>query len=251
MQELLRDSIWTFVGSLLALIAIGATFWVYAMQRPRKRLLIERIARVPLITMGTDRIEGLEIRLNGELVESASVVVVRITNSGNRPITAEEFERPVTLRFEEGATVLHAEISEPSPNGLIVATNSEGRELQIEKCLLNPGDTFLCRALVRDSGGRYEPSARVVGMKDIETSRPVSIVRPLAMVSCVVVMLIAYFLSPSPSSKHLTELRPDEIPYFLGMTIAMLTLAILMMGDLKARLRSARDRLRILAANDP
>ena len=250
MHELLRDSIWTFVGSVLALVAIGATFWVYAVQRPRKRLLIERVARVPLVTIGTDRVEGLEIRLNGEVVESASVVVVRITNSGNRPIPAEEFERPVTFRFEEGATVLHAEISEPSPKGLIVATSLKGRELQIEKCLLNPGDTFLCRALVRDSRGRYEPSARVVGMKDIETSRPVSIARPVTMVSCVAVVFIAYALSPSPSSQLPTDLRPEEIPYLLAMLLAMCTLSILMVGDLKARVRSARDRLNILATKD-
>lgn len=250
MHELLRDSIWTFVGSVLAFIAIGATFWVYALQRPRKRLLMERVARVPLVTIGTDRIEGLEIRLNGELVESASVVVVRITNSGNRPIPAEEFEYPISLRFEKEATVLHAEIYEPSPKGLVVATKSKGRDLQIEKCLLNPGDTFLCRALVRDSRGRYEPSARVVGMKDIETSRPVSIVKPITMVSCVAVALIAFFLSPSPSSKLPTELRPEEIPYLLAMLLAALTLLILMLSDLKTKLRSARDRLNILAAND-
>jgi len=250
MHELLRDSIWTFVGAVLALIAIGATFWVYALQRPRKRLLIERVARVPLVTIGTEKIEGLEVKFNGDVLESASVIVVRITNSGNQPITAEEFERPVTLIFEEGAAVLHAEISEPSPKGLVVATSSQGRELQIERCLLNPGDTFLCRALVRDSKGRYEPAARVVGMKDIETSRAVSIARPVAMASCVAVAFVAYTLSPTPKSISPTELRPEEMPYLVALLLAMLTLSVLTLGDLKARLRSMRDRLNILAAKD-
>ena len=250
MQELLRDSIWDFVGAVLALIAIGAAFWVYALQRPRKRLLIERIARVPLITFGTERVEGLEIRLNGELVESASVVVVRITNSGNRPITAEDFERAVTFRFEEGATVLHAEISEFSPSGLAVTTNSKGRELQIEKCLLNPADTFLCRALVRDSRGRYKPSARVVGMKDIETSRPASVARPIIMTLCFIVVLIAFVLSPSPSSNALIDLRLEELPYAGVMILALFAFIILLLGDLKTSLRNNRDRLRIFAAND-
>jgi len=250
MHELLRDSIWTFVGSVLALVAIVATFWVYVLQRPRKRLLIERVARVPLITIGAGKIEGLDIRLNGELLDSASVVVVRITNSGNRPIPAAEFERPITLRFEEGAAVLHAEISEPSPQGLIVATSAKGQELEIEKCLLNPGDTFLCRALVRDSKGRYEPVARVVGMKDIETSRPISIARPVAMVSCVAVALIAYALSPTPRSMSPTELRLEELPYFVAIVFAALTLFIITLGDLKARLHSVRDRLRALATEN-
>jgi hypothetical protein len=87
-------------------------------------------------------------------------------------------------------------------------------------------------------------------MKDIETSRPVSIVRPVAMISCVAVMIIAFFISPSPSSKLLRELRPEEIPYILAMLLAMLVLSILMLRDLKARLGSLLDRLNVLAAKD-
>lgn len=70
------------------------------------------------------------------------------------------------------------------------------------------------------------------------------------MVSCVAVVFIAYALSPSPSSRLPTDLRPEEIPYLLAMLLAMCTLSILMVGDLKARVRSARDRLNILATKD-
>lgn len=250
MLEVLRDSIWTFVGAVLALAAIVATLWVYVLQRPRRRLLVERVARVPLTTLGANRIPGLELRLNGELLQSASVIVIRITNSGNQPILGDDFERPLTFKFEEGSAVLHAEMSEPSPEDLKVATSCQGRDLQVERCLLNPGDTFLCRALVRDSRGRYEPSARVVGMKGIERSRPVSFTRPAAMIFCMAIAIIAFVLSPAPSSRSPAELRAEEIPYLLAMLGATLILAVVMVVDLKSRLQATRSHLRLLHAGD-
>jgi len=250
MYELLRDSIWTFVGAVLALAAIGATFLVYALQRPRKRLLIERVACIPLVTIGANKIDGLEVRLNGESLESASVVVVRITNNGNQSIPAADFERQITIRFEERAVVLYAETSDSTPQDLTVATNLSGRELQIEKCLLNPGDSFLCRALVRDSKGSYDPVARVVGMKNIETSRSDSVFRPVTQLLCIMVICIAFALSPSPKSVSPSEVRPEEIPYIIAALLALATLLTLTLYDLRLMQRALRDRIKIITSSD-
>lgn len=188
--------------------------------------------------------------MNGERLASASVVVVRITNSGNRPIPAADFERPITLRFKEGAVVLYAETFDSTPQDLIVETNLSGRELQIEKCLLNPGDAFLCRALVRDSKGSYDPVARVVGMKDIETSRSVSIFRPVIHLFCIMVICIALVLSPTPMSVALSEVRPEEIPYIIAASLASAILLILALYDLRLMHRALLDRIKIITSSD-
>ena len=90
MLEILRDPVWQFVGAVLALLAIAITIWVYFAQRPRKRLLVERVARVPLITVGADRIPGLQITIDGHQIERATVVVVLVRNLGNAPLAAKD-----------------------------------------------------------------------------------------------------------------------------------------------------------------
>ena len=120
MLEILRDPVWQFVGAMLALLAIAVTIWAYFAQRPRKRLLVERVARVPLITVGADRIPGLQITIDGHQIERATVVVVLVRNLGNAPLAAKDFESSLTLDFEVGSVVLDAQISGSTPEHLPV-----------------------------------------------------------------------------------------------------------------------------------
>src|SRR6266853_5074399 len=99
MVDLLRDPAWQFVGAVFALIAIVASVWIFLAQRPKKRLLVQTVARVPLVALGSNGIPGLQITFNGNAVENASVFQVRVENIGNVPIVAADFEHPVRVEF--------------------------------------------------------------------------------------------------------------------------------------------------------
>jgi preprotein translocase subunit SecY len=66
MLALLQDPVWQFVGAFLALVAIGVTVWVYFAQRTRRRLLVEKVGRMPLVTIGPKKIPGLAITVNDQ-----------------------------------------------------------------------------------------------------------------------------------------------------------------------------------------
>ncbi len=246
MLEFLRDAVWQFVGALFTLAAIGVSVWVYIAQTPRKRLLIERVARVPLVTIGADRIPGLQITIDGRKIEKATVVLIRITNSGKVPLMAGDFDQNITLDFEAGAVVLDAQIADTQPKHLPITTDHSANLVTFSKNLMNPGDTFLCRVLIQDSSGNYVPKARVAGVREIDTSPPFSMLRPLAMLVAVSMIFASYFLSPTPRSSGLSDLRAEEIPYLLTILSGMMVIVIATLTEALTKVKTGKGRTALL-----
>lgn len=231
MLEILRDPVWQFVGAVLALLTIGVSIWAYVLQKPRKRLLIERVARVPLITAGADHIPGLQILIDGHQIERATVVVVRVRNLGNSPLAASDFDSNLTLDFEIGSVVLDAQISGSTPEHLPITAERSANLVTFSKSLLNPGDTFLCRILVQDSSGNYVPKARVAGVRDIETSPSISVAKPVLALICVAIAVFGALLWPGQRYASVADLRAQEIPYAVMILLTFFAVAIWTLGD--------------------
>jgi len=245
MLEQLRDPVWQFIGAILALGAIAISVWIYFAQRTSKRLLIERVARVPLVTMGPDAIPGLAVTLNGVPVTEASVVVVHIENMGNAPLPASDYEHPITLSFEERAEVVDASLVSAEPDSIPVKLECDGNSLRVVPMLLNPGDSFVCRALVKGSTGRYTALARIAGVRSLESTRPVPISKSLVAAACLILLTGAFVLTPSPMSVRLFEMRRDELPYAIVIALSFVTLLATTFYDLGGRVKKLKRRIRM------
>ena len=246
MLEFLRDAVWQFVGALFALAAIGVSVWVYIAQTPRKRLLIQRVARVPLVTVGADRIPGLQITIDGRKIEKATVVLIRITNSGKVPLMAGDFDQNITLDFEAGAVVLDAQIADTQPKYQPITTEHSANLVSFSKNLMNPGDTFLCRVLIQDSSGNYVPKARVAGVREIDISPPFSVFRPVVTLVALSIVIVSWFLSPTPRSSGLSDFRTEEIPYLVIMLFGLIVMIVTTLTDAFTKVKPATGRTALL-----
>jgi hypothetical protein len=96
------------------------------------------------------------------------------SNSGNVPIPAEDFERPVVLELGANAVPLPGtiEVKEAKPAELHPNVSAEGATLIVQPLLLNPGDSFSIAALVRDFSGPLAVDGRVVGVSKIGLGEP-------------------------------------------------------------------------------
>ena len=243
MLEILRDPVWQFVGAMLALLAIAVTIWAYFAQRPRKRLLVERVARVPLITVGADRIPGLQITIDGHQIERATVVVVLVRNLGNAPLAAKDFESSLTLDFEVGSVVLDAQISGSTPEHLPVMVERSANLVTFSKNLLNPRDTFECRILVKDSSGDYVPKARIAGVREIETSPSISIVKPVVALVGVAIAVVGALFWPGQRYAGMADLRAQELPYAVIILLTFFAVAILTLGDFANKAQKRKEHI--------
>lgn len=250
MLDILRDPAWQFIGTLLALIAIGISLWIVFAQRSKKRLLVETVAHVPLVAFDSKGIPGLRIMFNDSPVENASVLLVRMQNIGNVPVLASDFEQPISLEFEEGARVLNADIGQTKPKHLPIKVAFADRSVLVERHLLNPGDAFTCRALIQNSKGKYTAKARVAGVLELETKRQVLFAQPLVVIFSFAIIVAAFYLTPKPMSFRLLDIRPEEIPYLLLVVVGGLVLFISTLFDLRSRTRRFHERFLLFGDDD-
>jgi len=170
MFEMLRDPIWQFVAVVLALAGVLVPIILFLRQRGRKQVGYEILAQTPLVSVRGGLEEEVVVLFAGQIVENVHLVMLRIVNSGNLPITTGEFESPVTLEFGPDSQVLTAEISDTSPDDLeavLVITESK-RAVRLLPCLLNHGDSITIRMLVSEFTGDMHVAGRIVGVARIQ-----------------------------------------------------------------------------------
>lgn len=219
MLELLRDSVWQFIGALLALVAIVVSLVAFYKQSHRKRLSYEVLADIPVLTIKEENALGLQISFLGEAVEKPGLFFLRIHNSGNTPITSTDYEHPIQVAFGDGAKILAAEIVDSSPKKLPIEVSISNYTASFSQSLLNPGDSFTCRILGSNLPGEYEVLGRIAGVSRIERLVDKPAYFGLLTFVGLALMLVAFFFSPSPRSQMPWEIRLEEVPFLMAILI--------------------------------
>lgn len=245
MSDLLRDSIWTFVGSFLALIAIIIAIVTHHVQKRKKRILIETITAVPLIR-AVGEIDELEVKFQGKKIDNALLVIFKISNVGNTPIPADDYEAPIQLKFDDSINILNANFVSSSPENIPADITSNGNRATIAPRLLNSGDNVSYKVLLAGSDASFEVFGRISGVKLLERNKSIGKIRPLFIIFGAVVMMISFTISPSPKSISLLDIRPEEIPYAIGATVGAFVFSFAAIGELIV----AITRLRMLYEKD-
>ena len=181
---------------------------------------------------------------------AATILLIRVQNIGNSPILRKDFEEPLSIRCGKDAHVLSADVGNSTPTDLRPRISFAGNTLTIEGQLLNPGDGFTSRILVENSGGKFSASARIAGVRQLETRRRTSLLQPIVSLACVAIFIGAGYFSPSPKSVAMSDLRAEEVPYLLVATLATIVLTAVFVRDLFSRIRTLTHRVRLLGVDD-
>jgi len=96
---------------------------------------------------------------------------IRIINNGNQPISASDFEHPLTIVFTDATRILTSEIYESSPAEIKGDLISDGHSLLIKPLLLNPKDSISIKALVSNFDGKFFIDGRILGVRRITSYR--------------------------------------------------------------------------------
>jgi hypothetical protein len=93
MVDLLRDPLWQFVGAVLVVVALMVSVTIFFAEKKRKELSYEILSHSEILS-ATEEIEGkLKILFKGEVVRNVHLLIVKLINSGNTPITSTDYER--------------------------------------------------------------------------------------------------------------------------------------------------------------
>lgn len=241
MLELLRDPLWQFVGAVLAVAALFASFLTYQLQRSRRGVTYEVISRTNLLTV-REELEGkLQVLYEGEPAKSLTLIVLKVWNSGNQPILSADFERPISFCTGKASRLLTAAVTQLEPPELVADFAVSENILVVKPSLLNSGDAVTFKLLVRDAGSSLCPDARIVGVKSVRQAGQGSKLFPVLATTAMVLLAVGFYLifANVPRAENKPPLPPVALT---GIAIASVGYFIMIYVLVKVR----RFRVRLL-----
>lgn len=177
---MVRRYLWQFLGALLALGAIFATYDVFMRSRSVKGLQVTLSAPYPLVrpvtqTPGTvQSTPSIQLTINNNVVRNAVIFPVAVKNNGNQPIVESDYSKSLSFSFDPQDQLLDAAVSESVPPNIGMALNKASTyQVIAAPVLLNPGDTVSINFLVVLSGdapatAHFHVDGRIVGVSSIK-----------------------------------------------------------------------------------
>lgn len=170
MIELFRDSIWAFIGVLVAVAALLVSLWIYLKQRQIKELAFDLISSRRPIAIADEISDRVTVQLDGQPIKHLRLMVFALKNSGHRAIAAEDFERNISLTFSE-ATVVSAMVVSQHPANLRVDLRAYPGRVEIAPLLLNAGDEAQLQLLIAGERTSWQVDVRI---QDIASPVPIT-----------------------------------------------------------------------------
>lgn len=175
MLNFFRDPIWQFVG---VLIAVGGIFFSwYTTFRPRKRMAYQVLAQTPLVSVEPDVKDKFQFIYDGQPVIEPYLLLVKITNNGNVPITNSDFVNPISIVFDGQTKIIKAEIIESAPQNLHPtllippAISDKKTRVVLEPTLWNHDDYIVVKLILSGFYNReIKVDTRIIGVQEIRKS---------------------------------------------------------------------------------
>jgi hypothetical protein len=100
-------------------------------------------------------------------VDNVNILVCKIGNYGNLPITKQDYDEPLTLSYDLQTEVTDSEVINANPSNLKVSI-SENKDngknyIQISPLLLNPGEEFFVKSVVINYKRNPVFNTRIIG----------------------------------------------------------------------------------------
>ena len=146
-------SIEILLGFLAVIAAITVPLIIYFLQKSKKRLAYEVVSNTQLVGVKSEVQNKIKIYYENKLVENVHLVSIRLINSGNQPISIEDFARPINIKLGSNTNILTCEVLEKNPKDLDIVISKMQNSVKIQPLLLNPNDSLTLNILLGDYRG--------------------------------------------------------------------------------------------------
>jgi len=201
----LRDPVWQFWGVLLALVSIVIPIIIYLLQRQKKALSYSLVSTTHLLT-DHEEFEGkLQVLYEGQPAQNISLLILKFINSGNVPITSNDYERQVSILLGENSKILSAVVIEIEPKNLDAEVIIDDNRIRIKEILLNPKDAITLKILVSDLD-TFSIDGRIIGIKAIDNLGKASKFQKILLFLFSILFIIGFYLQVKHSPQFQSPL---------------------------------------------
>jgi len=199
MSDFLKDPLIQFyVITAIAIVAIVVTFVVFLLQKKYKNLSYEVLSQASVLSVAEEVSGNIKILFKGKAVKKVHLLIVRLMNTGNLPVTAQDFDEVISISFGSSSKILSAEISDSNPEKLRGSLTWQVDKAVLTPLLLNPKDFLIMKFLVSGYSEEINVEGRIVGGKVVaEKTDRISWWRVLSLIMGA--LFVGYGISQMPS----------------------------------------------------
>lgn len=224
----LRDPV---LQLLIALVAIVIPFIIYLLQRQKKALSYSLVSTTHLLT-DHEEFEGkLKVLYEGQPTQNISLLILKFINSGNVPITSNDYERQVSILLGKNSKILSAVVIEIEPKNLDAEVIIDDNRIRIKEILLNPKDAITLKILVSDLD-IFSIDGRIVGIKAIDDLGKASKFQKVLLFLFSILFIIGFYLQVKHSPQFQLSTYYSSLEAKLGLiliSISYIGIAVLVM----------------------
>ncbi|MBU7047991.1 MAG: hypothetical protein HXS54_16250 [Theionarchaea archaeon] len=160
-------SIWQVLPVVAAFVTIIVTICLYILGQKKKELGYEILENLSLVSVEEDVKDRIELYFDKKKVSDVSLILFRVINTGNIPITKNDFEKPIVVSFGDNARILEISTEKTEPQNLEVEFKLKESSMEIDPALFNPKDYVIFKVLAGQCEG-VNMITRIVGVKEIK-----------------------------------------------------------------------------------
>jgi hypothetical protein len=113
-----RDPIWQSIGVFVAIVVGGIGVALILVGRPHKGLRVEVLSNSPLIPVTAEIANEIQVLYEGQPVQTLSVILLRLENTGNEPITENDYSEPIRISIGQHGEIGEVTVQETRPEGI-------------------------------------------------------------------------------------------------------------------------------------
>ena len=170
---MIKRTDWKYILTLVVSIAgVAITYLVYRADLESRSLRFVVVSKTELQPSVGALVPDLKVTLDGAVISSPALTVVRLSNEGTRPIPAGDFEAPLRLSVAPPATLVRASVTDLNPTELSPTLTRESDSIAIAPMLLNPGDSITIALLTSGIPKSLVSKARISGVRTVPVEEP-------------------------------------------------------------------------------
>ena len=157
------------IGALCFLTSVLVPVAIYLKERSKKEVSYAVYGNIPLLNIKEEIKESFEVSYMGIPVQDATLLNIRVWNSGKVPIEEADFIDPIKLDFGKDATVIFFRIGYNTDNILSQYTKSLTGEgyITFKPRLLNKGYWISVVVMVTGFSGHVKAEGLIKGVHSI------------------------------------------------------------------------------------
>ena len=155
----------TIVGAIIGAVI---AYFIFRKQTTKKLVTYQVVSNAPIANLNKTLQNTVTIQINGQPVNDARQVVLRLRNQGNAVVKDDDYDKPLKFVFT-GSKVVGSDILETAPpeikNSINISTFIQmgADSAEIEKILLNPKDSISFTILLEGDYHQLDVSGRLIG----------------------------------------------------------------------------------------